>query len=441
MKPNKQLCFIAALACAIGVQAALEAKTPARPIVQIAPVPETYESVYCFLDRGDFVYLAEVAENEIKKGGQVNPKWYEYLAIAKIHDDLNKEACKAFIPARTAARMNPNNPHFLSTLAMAMCFMQKPIPAMELAKKAIQKEPKNGRNHAVLAYALALTDRADPLAGEEMKNAIKLSPGDIDVNVLADAFFQVTTQDQGIDQTYARWIKHRPKSAYAYYKLADFQKDVHEDDNAIKNCLKSLSLNPGYEAPARVLAKIYYERREFKKGVDLLNGVLKIKGSSANYHTHGRLGQFYAELNQPQKSAEHLTQAIKLLVPNTNPNKFCKTAKNIEKNDLFFYTTWWEARARQYAKLGQVEKGVLSLSDLLSVLPDNSMALFARGQIYMQANKLDSALRDINALVSMDPDVSQWYKAKIDVLKKMGRKEEAMKVQKEHFAVEKFGVK
>lgn len=312
---------------------------------------------------------------------------------------------------------------------------------MELAKKAMQKEPKNGRNHAVLAYALALIDRSDPLAAEEMKNAIKLSPGDIDVNVLADAFFQVTTQDQCIDQTYDRWIKHRPKSAYAYYRLADFQKDVHEDDKAVKNCLKSLSFNPGFEAPARVLAKIYYERREFRKGADLLNGVLKVKGDRAGFHTHGRLGQLYAEMNQPKQAVEHLTQAIKLLVPESDPNRFYRAARNIEKNNLFFYTTWWEVRARQYAKLGQVDKGVLSLSELLSVLPDNSTALFARGQIYMQANKLESALRDMNALVSMDPDVSQWYKAKIDVLKKMGREKEAMKVQKEHFAVEKFGIK
>lgn len=421
------------------ISAGLNIPVLARSEAQAPQLPKDYDGAYAYIDKGEFNHLAQIAEKEIKKGGKVEPRWYEYLAISKIHDDLNKEADKAFIPARTAARMDPNNPHALSTLAMAMCFMQKPAPAMNFARNAMQKEPKNGRNHAVLAYALALIDRSDPLAAEEMRNAIKLSPGDIDVNVLADAYFQVTTQDIGIDQTYERWTKHRPKSAYAYYRLADFQKDVHEDDKAVKNCLKSLSLNPGFEAPARVLAKIYYERREFKKGADLLEAVLKLKPGSL--HTHGRLGQFYAELNQPQKAVDHLSQAIKLLLPEADPGRFYKSARKMEKNNLFFYTTWWDARARQYAKLGQVDKAVLSLSDLLNVLPDNSLALYARGQIYMQAKRYDAALRDMNALVSMDPDVPQWYKAKIEVLKKMGRKEEALKVEKEHFAVEKFGIK
>ncbi|MBP7862303.1 hypothetical protein KA183_11515 [bacterium] len=403
------------------------------------PFPQDYKTVYEYLDMGEFSELASIAEMQIKKGGKVDPKWYEYLAIAKLHDDLNKDAFKAFTPARTAARMQPNNAHALSTLALVLCFMQKFDVAIDLARKACVKDPKDGRNHAILAYSMALMDQGDPVAAEEMKIARKLSPGDLDVNFVDDIYSTNTAQDKGIDAALARWLKYRPKSAYVYFRLCDFHKDTHEDNKSVTEALKALEINPGFEAPARVLARTYYERKQWQKGVDLLTSVLKHK--SGTYHTHGRLGQFYAELNQPQKAIEHLNIAIKLIVPESDPNKFYKSARKIEKNNLYFYTAWWQARAAEYAKAGQVDKGVSSLSDLLSVLPDNSLAMYTRSQVFMRAKKYEQALRDLNALVIMDPDVPEWYKAKIDVLKKMGKNVEAAKVQKEHFAVEKYGSK
>lgn len=424
---------------ALAIVFSLAASPPSFAKAVSLPFPQDYKTVYEYLDMGELNQLAAIAEMQIKKGGKVDPKWYEYLAIAKIHDDLNKDSYKALNPALMAARMQPNNPHAISTLAMVLCFMQKSGQAVNLARKAVEKDPKDGRNHAVLAYALGLSDQSDPVAAEELKTAIRLSPGDIDVNYMADAYCQITTQDKGIDAAFARWVKYRPKSAYVYFKLSDFHKDTHEDAKSIAAAQKALELNPGYEAPARVLARTYYERKQWQKGVDLLNSVLK--HTPGNYHTHGRLGLFYVELNQPQKAIEHLNLAIKQLVPESDANRFYKSARKLEKNNLFFYTTWWQARAAEYAKVGPLEKGVSSLSDLLSVLPDNSLAMYTRSQVFMRAKKYPEALRDLNALVIMDPDVPQWYKAKIDCLKKMGKNEEALKVQKEHFAVEKYGSK
>ncbi len=47
------------------------------------PFPQDYKTVYDYLDMGEFAELASIAEMQIKKGGKVDPKWYEYLAIAK----------------------------------------------------------------------------------------------------------------------------------------------------------------------------------------------------------------------------------------------------------------------------------------------------------------------------------------------------------------------
>ena len=59
----------------------------------------------------------------------------------------------------------------------------------------------------------------------------------------------------------------------------------------------------------------------------------------------------------------------------------------------------------------------------------------------MAAKQNEAALKDLNRLIAIDPDVAEWYRLKAGLLRKMGKEAEAVKVDKRLHEVVQYGTK
>jgi len=203
-----------------------------------------------------------------------------------------------------------------------------------------KKSPRKARTRLNLGSAYYMAERYD-LALEEFQMAIKLDPRDpkaynnlglvyvkkhqfgtaltefqraISVHGNADAHYNLANvyrelklYDEAIKE-YLKAIKIDPESsADAHYNLANVYRELKLYDEAIKEYLKAIKANPSLAGCYNNLAFIYYQEGLYQKAISWLKRGMEIDPCYIRFY--GNLGIAYKNLGMQQEAVNILTKA------------------------------------------------------------------------------------------------------------------------------------
>jgi len=380
-----------------------------------------------------------------KKLGKDLNEWNEVLAVMGICRGHVKEGDLTFSAAREFARAEPNNARALATFALVLAYIGKRDVAVQLAQKALELDPKSARALAAQSYAVGSQGAEQDLAKEIMAKAIKLAPRDREVNYTACRLYQKLLEDMLAEEALTRIIKNSPNDATAFYQRAWFYKDLRDRNNSIEDCKRALAINPYYEPALSLLGRMLHHIDRFEEALKAYSQ-LEIAQKRKGHNSIGvvnlmRRAQCYAALNQHQKAIADYSLVLKDMSPEHDEKVFSKSALHMNKRSKEDYIQSWSARSQQFAKAGQIDRAIKDSTSLLDVFPKNPTGLHERSNELQKAGKYELALKDVEKLIEIDPDVALWYRTKVDLLKKMGRTQDAKKFEKQSNSLEKFGIK
>ncbi|MCW5821379.1 MAG: tetratricopeptide repeat protein [Cyanobacteria bacterium TGS_CYA1] len=386
----------------------------------------------------------QFVHEKIKQGKDLN-EWNETLAVIGISNGHLKAGDIYFEAARNFARAEPENPRALATFALALALIGKADASLKLSKRALQLDPKNARALVAQAHILSNQGSEFELVKEIIGKAVKLAPKDREVNFIAYRLYQKLLEDDAAEKALDRIIEANPKDASAYVQRAWYFKDIRDFKRAADDCQKAVNINPKYEGALYLQGRMLHHLERWQDAIAAYNKIIQIKKSNEESYigspSETRLAECYAALGQNQKAIERYSIAIKHMSPEKTDAVFSKASIHMNKKSKEDYIKSWSSRAQLYAKSGQMDRAIKDSTGLLAVFPKNPTGLHERANEYQKAGKYELALKDVETLISIDPDVAVWYRTKVDLLKKMGRKDEAQRFEKQSNSLEKFGIK
>ncbi len=365
-----------------------------------------------------------------------SPEAYELYPIILFFDDAYEVNQRAFQCARTAARANPKDDHILATFAMVLGDLKKYEEGIKIINRALEINPKSARSHAIAAMLYKKVEDI-PAAKSQMEEALRLDPKDRDVNYLATKFYWETLEGNKLEETYKRWLKTNPKSALAHYKTSVFYRDMRRTDDAVAECKKAIALNEKYMLARLTMQSIVFKQKKYKEAAELFTSFMK--HCFASYTTYSPRAECYSRLNQPQKAIDDYTTAINMRTKDIQKEGIVKLGKHMDKNEKKDHVAWWIARSQEYMKVGKRKKAIEDMNLLVQAFPGSASVLYARAKIFEEAGMNDLALKDADSLTYIDKDVTEWYRFKAKILKKMGRLDEAAKTQQKANTLEEIG--
>ena len=78
-------------------------------------------------------------------------------------------------------------------------------------------------------------------------------------------------------------------------------------------------------------------------------------------------------------------------------------------------------RAVAQSRLGDIDKAITDYSLIISVDPNNHMAIFNRSSLLLSQGKSNSALRDLNTCIELDPSNLQYISSRAQLLRQTGK--------------------
>lgn len=352
---------------------------------------------------------------------------FELYPLILYFDSAHMVDDKAFACARDAARMKPSSTHILGTFALMLCEKKKYEEGIKIIKRAFDLNPKDARAHAIAAYLYKKVEDI-PAANSQMEEALKLDSKSRDVNYLAGKFYWEEIEGNKVEDCYKRWLKYQPNSVLAHYKTACYYKDSGRNEEAISECKKAIALNDKYMLARLLWQQIVFKQKRYKEAAELYTSFMKV--CYQNQTTYWPRAQCYAALNEPQKAIDDYTKAIDYLTPNLAKEGLVKLGKHMNKHEKKDQIKLWIERSQQYTKLKNHKKAIEDMNLLAAAFPNNPNIIYARAKTFEAAKQYAEALKDANQLIALDTDVSQWLRFKADLLKKMGREQEAKDVFK-----------
>lgn len=361
---------------------------------------------------------------------------YELYPIVQLFDDAYEVDQKGFQFARTAARMNPKNAHILATFGWVLCAMKKYEESTAIISRALQIDPKDARSHAIAALVYKKVEDM-PAAASQIEEALRLDSKSRDVNYIASRYYWEALEGKKLEDTFKRWLKVHPNSAFAHYKTALYYRDMKRYEEAIAECKKAIALNEKYMLARMNLQSIVFKQKRYKEAAELFTSFMK--NCFVSYTNLAPRAECYSHLDQPQKAVDDYTRAIEMRTEDLKKEGLVKLAKHMSKSEKKDQIAWWIARSQQYAKMKNYKKAFEDMNLLDQAFPNIPSIIYARAKLYDSAGKYDLAIKDAEKLILIDVDVTEWFRFKASILRKMGRTQEAEKAQQKADRIELDG--
>lgn len=354
--------------------------------------------------------LTALAVKSMGKGKR-NAPWYELIALVNYH----RRFPDASIAAGTAVRLEPKNAHALSTYAFVSRGSQS--EAVHLAQKAVALSPKEGRPHAVLALCLMNMNKVNE-ARKEIEEAVRLSPTDFDVNRAGTIFYANTLEEEKARHFYDALAKNFPTSAYVFWSRAEFRKDNSDPSGALSDYSRAIELNPKNQQAYAGRAQLYMFLKQYAKAAEDYTHAFNIMKS---WPVISSRANAYMEMKQYDKAIADLNFCI-WQMSRTGKDDHSYSAYGAGSKD---YRDCWLRRMIAYQYAGRDAQVIKDGEEMIRHEPHAVKCHLLLHASYMRQKKFNEALKHLNALISLDPEIEEWYNLRSEVYRKLGRIKEA----------------
>lgn len=274
--------------------------------------------------------------------------------------------------------------------------------------------PDDQRAEALVLRARMMKDENKALA--DMKEAIALAPENTGYR-LAMAIFQ--RQSNKLDEalkTIEEAIELNPTDGNAVILQGEIYRQQNRIEEALASFDKATELAPQAPGPYQNRGSIYRAEGEFDKAIEQFNEVLKLKPGvlltlllrADAYLANGQFDEALADVNlvlekQPVVDAHRLRAEIL-----TKLDRLDEAIEEIEQvsSAMPDQVDLKMQLALYYLVDKQLSKAIEVYSDVLDLQQDNTTALQARGDSYLNVGKHAEAIADFNRLLKIKPENS-----------------------------------
>lgn len=336
---------------------------------------------------------------------------------------------------REAARLAPRNAQVLATCSILEFLAGFVVKSDQMAQSAITLDPKNGRAHAAMALSGL---RAETISvAEELDKAMKLAPKDATVLVVAGMIHMRRLEYDQAEKCYSIFVKSFPNTALPYYQRGYFRREVLNNIGAIKDFDEVLKRYRGDHFVLTSRAKLNKKTGHFKEAIEDFNALEKL--GAAGYTQFSRRAECYAALNNYEAAIKDYKLALKTVGVN-EPNFYKKYATTYGSTRRSAWTQMMDGKdASEFSdtkatwlkmimlleKHGEYAEALKELIKFTAIFPGDLNSIFLRQSLYTRTHRYAEALGDINLLISKNPNVADYYSARAEIYKQVGKKERA----------------
>ncbi len=334
-------------------------------------------------------------------------EWHEVMAMCCGSSDPK---C-GLAEIRKAILVKRNNSSILTTGALMSLRASLRPQVVQLASKAIELDPKNGRAYAILGGCAYQQSNA-PHAQSYFAKAIQLSPSDFDVNELAMVFYDSNLQRKEAGECAKRLMANFPTSAKAHHLWGKWLIEGSEWEAGAKEFELAVKLDPqdtyGYNKLSKSLAQL----GKFKEAAAACSTLISLEPLRQYYFL--RAG-FYEHAGQSQKALDDYNKVITFA--KAQGHEISQGGDQpVRLREL---KQCYLKRMELYEKLGHSDLALAEANEIIEKDRRPDAALEFRERLYRKQGRYDEALNDLNRLIELDNDVADWYKSRAEVYAKL----------------------
>jgi tetratricopeptide (TPR) repeat protein len=201
-------------------------------------------------------------------------------------------------------------------------------------------------------------------------------------------------------------IRHWPNNAGARYLAGLAARELGDDERALSELREAIRADSGATDAALMLARIYYERGEYKLAVNFANSYVKTPA-------------------RPSKDQAYVV-GIRALTANEDYERARKTAEILKE-----YTDDQSVWVLEFARIDRAEKGTevaLATIDASGLdLADTANERLFRywAEMLIELGRTEVALVKIDEKLAQEPDLSANHEVRASLLAQLGRTDEA----------------
>lgn len=360
--------------------------------------------------------------------GKDQAEWCELAALASMARCINSTVIP---PAERAVKLAPNNAHILGTYALTLKDSPAYLKAVSIARSAVALAPRDGRAHAILATTLVRTGKNDE-ARKELALAIKLSPSDLDTEIICGKSYEELFDEDEARACYNRLVKDNPDIPRAWAKRALFRMRFDDPEGAVSDWSKAIALHPAMP--------LYAERagllKNLHRNAEAASDYTYMIKHGADYD--GTLGRAtaYLDAKEYDKAVEDFTHCIEAMTVAKQKGAW---AMNAACPSDAYYFDLWSRKLDALSKGGRDAQTVDVATLILKHHPETVKVRNMRQQSLIKLKRYAEALADLNILIPIDPQIREWHVAKAEALQALGKTSEAAREKQKAKEIEKTG--
>jgi len=355
---------------------------------------------------------------QLKAGLDKNPhsaEWNEVMAEGLAsHSDG-----QAVTYAETALSLNPKSVHILATCALCSLRHGDIRRAFRLASRALRSEPTNARALAVLGSCYFDMSQETP-AAESFQRALESAPNDFDVNQLAITYYGHTLDDRALECA-NRLVKYYPNSAEAYFERAKVKRGDENPAVGLPDFDKAIALDPGLTDASVYRGRLLVRLERNKEAVTDFDRAMQTRPTPQLLF---RRAISLLRVSKPKQALGDLNLAIKICNQTQNKSErvFVPSQKVLPNKD---YMMSWLKRMSAEIDVGYQDLALADANEILKIDHACDSALAARQALLRKQGRYAQAIQDLDILIKLNPDVSDWYEARSEAYSKLNRTGEA----------------
>lgn len=369
-------------------------------------------------------------------------RWYydradSYLRVGRIEEALKETRALMNQPERPMTYMPFRLGHAFAKLGYTEL-------AVDLLRLAISPDPSE--QHPMyredIYYhigALLMKSKKYDEAIREFENALLINPKDPRVHNDLGVIYKEYNDFSKAEYHYKNAIKIEPRFNLAIVNLTALYIQEKKFTEAIELLDKSLKLKPHDKELLYNLGVVYHASGELEKALSYYKQVLSY--DSDNPNALNNIAMIYSEKNDWEKAKDLLMECIRknsyFTLAYANLGDILYSENHI-KEALYYYNKGLEtnpehiglciALAVLYSDMGNIEKSIGELTEVLKKYPEAKNLWFAIGNIYNKNNKDDDAIDAYNKVLTIDTAFISAYQNLMEIYIKKGDVNKALEV-------------